>query len=115
MGFSLGAQCTRQRERRSPLSHPYFAAFRIFVKQLSLPWHHYQLTNLVLLGSAFLRRRSLPIRRLARKLAGPGKKHAALDRRFRRFLGNARLDEAAQDAAVAALLQFVLARMGAVP
>jgi Transposase DDE domain len=97
------------------MSHPYFAAFRIFVKQLSLPWHHHQLTNLVLLGSAFLRRRSLPVRRLARKLAGPGKEHAALDKRFRRFLGNRRLDEAAQDAALACLLQFILTRLGAVP
>jgi hypothetical protein len=97
------------------MDHPYFAAFRIFVKQLGLPWHHYQLTNLVLLGSAFLRRPSLPVRRLARKLAGPGKKYASFDKRFRRFLGNRRLDEVAEDAAVSAVLRFILARLGSVP
>ena len=95
--------------------HAYFAAFRTFVKQLRLPWHHYQQANLLLLGSAFLERRSLPVRRLARTLVGPGKPLPAMDKRLRRFLGNARLDEAAQDAAVACLLRGVLARLGAVP
>jgi tetratricopeptide (TPR) repeat protein len=38
-----------------------------------------------------------------------------MDKRFRRFLGNPRLTEAAQDAAVAGLLRFLLARPGAVP
>lgn len=97
------------------MSHPYFAAFRTFVKQLNLPWHRYQKANLVLLAGAFLQRRSLPVRRLARTVAGPGKQHCAVDKRFRRFLGNKRLDEAAQDAAVACLLRLVLARLGAVP
>ncbi len=94
---------------------PFYAAFRTYVKQLNIPWHRYQLANLLLLGTAFLQRRSLPVRRLARALSGPGKAHAATDKRLRRFLGNARLDEAAQDAAVAALLRFVLPRLGAVP
>jgi hypothetical protein len=95
--------------------YPYYAAFRTYVKQLSLPWHRYQLANLMLLGAAFLKRPSLPVRRLARTLGGPGRKHLAFDKRFRRFLGNKRLDEAAQNAAVGCLLRFVLARLGAVP
>jgi len=95
--------------------HAYFAAFRTFVKQLNLPWHHYQQANLLLMGTAFLERRSLPVRRLARTLVGPGKQHQGMDKRLRRFLGNARLDEAAQDAAVAGLLRFLLSRLGAVP
>src|SRR5438874_8833915 len=95
--------------------HPYFAAFRTYVKQLKLPWHHYQMENLRRLGGAFLQRRSLPVRRLARTIAGPGPKHRAADKRFRRFLGNPRLDEQAQDAAVACLLRFLLPRLGAVP
>jgi hypothetical protein len=97
------------------VSSPMLAAFGPFVKQLNLPWHHYQLTNLRLFGAAFLQRRSLPVRRLARTLAGPGKAHRAADKRLRRFLGNPRLDEAAQDAAVACLLRFILARLGPVP
>jgi hypothetical protein len=95
--------------------HPFYAAFRTYVKQLSLPWHRYQLANLLLLGTAFLQRRSLPLRRLARTLAGPGKAHCSVDKRLRRFLGNKRLDEAAQAAAVAALLRLVLPRLGPVP
>jgi len=80
------------------VSHPYCAAFRTFVKQVNVPWHRYQLANL-----------HLPVRRLA-TLAGPGKTHGAVDKRLRRLLGNTRLNEAAQDAAVACLLRFVLAR-----
>jgi hypothetical protein len=95
--------------------HPYFAAFRTYVNHLKLPWHRYQLENLRRLGGAFLQRRSLPLRRLARTLAGPGPKHRAADKRFRRFLGNPRLDEKAQDAAAACLLRFLLPRLGAVP
>ena len=94
--------------------HSYGAAFRVFIKQLGLPWHRHQLTNLVLLGGAFLARRSLPVRRLARTVAGPGPQLRALDKRLRRFLGNRRLDETAQDAAVGALLRLVLPRLGAV-
>lgn len=97
------------------MSHPYFAAFRTFVKHLKLPWHHYQTANLVLLASGFLKRPSLPVRRLARTLAGPGRGHLSLDKRFRRFLGNHRLHERAQDAAVGCLLRFLLPRLGAVP
>lgn len=94
--------------------HSYCGAFRVFVKQLCLPWHRYQLANLVLLGGALLARRSLPVRRLARTVAGPTPHLRAFDKRFRRFLGNKRLDEAAQDAAVGALLRLVLPRFGAV-
>jgi hypothetical protein len=96
------------------MCHPYFAAFRTYVKQLNLPWHHYQMENLRRLGGAFLERRSLPLRRLARTLAGPGPQHRAADKRLRRFLGNPRLDEKAQDAAVGCLLRFLLPRLGAV-
>lgn len=101
--------------KEKPVYYPYYAAFRTFVKQLSLPWHRYQLANLMLLAAAFLKRPSLPVRRLARTLGGPGREHLAFDKRFRRFLGNKRLDEAAQNAAVGCLLRFVLARLGAVP
>jgi hypothetical protein len=97
------------------MCHTYFAAFRTYVKHLKLPWHHYQMENLQRLGGAFLERRSLPVRRLARTIAGPGPKHRAADKRLRRFLGNPRLDEKAQDAAVACLLRFLLPRLGAVP
>jgi hypothetical protein len=95
--------------------HPYFAAFRTYVKQLKIPWHPYQMENLRRLGGAFLERRSLPVRRLARTLAGPGPKHRAADKRLRRFLGNERLGEKAQDAALSCLLRFLLPRLGAVP
>lgn len=94
--------------------HSYCAAFGVFVKQLRLPWHRNQLANLVLLGGAFLSRRSLPVRRLARAVAGPGPQLRALDKRLRRFLGNQRLNETAQDAAVGALLRGILPRLGAV-
>jgi hypothetical protein len=101
--------------KEKPVYSPYYAAFRTFVKQLSLPWHHYQLDNLMLLAAAFLKRPSLPVRRLARTLGGPGSKHLSFDKRLRRFLGNKRLDEAAQNAALGCLLRFVLPRLGAVP
>lgn len=94
--------------------HSYCAAFRVFVKQLGLPWHRNQRANLVLLGGAFLSRRSLPVRRLARAVAGPGKQLRAVDKRFRRFLGNNRLNEEAQDAALGSLLRVVLPRLVAV-
>jgi hypothetical protein len=103
------------KRKEKPVYPPFYAAFRTYVKQLRLPWHRYQLANLLLLGTAFLQRRSLPVRRLARTLGGPGPKHLAFDKRFRRFLGNRRFDEAAQNAAVGCLLRFVLARLGAVP
>src|SRR5947209_18764495 len=88
------------KRKEKPVYHPYYAAFRTFVKHLQLPWNRYQHANLLLLAAAFLKRPSLPVRRLARTLGGPGKKHLAFDKRFRRFLGNKRLDEAAQNAAV---------------
>jgi hypothetical protein len=51
-----------------PTSH--VAGFRLFVNHLHLPWNGYQRVNLIRLGGAFLKRPSLPIRRLARTLAG---------------------------------------------
>jgi len=93
----------------------HVATFRTFVNRLSLPWNRYQRENFLRLGAAFLQRRSLPLRRLARTLAGPNRSHRTADKRLRRFLGNPNLDQAAQDAALAAHLQFLLAKLGAVP
>lgn len=95
--------------------HPHVATFRVFVNRLNLPWNRYQQENFLRLGAAFLKRRSLLVRRLARTLAGVGPAHRAADKRLRRFLGNPLLDRAACDAALAAHLQFLLARLGAVP
>jgi hypothetical protein len=97
--------------KEKPVVHHYGAAFRTFVKQLALPWNRYQLDNLTLFAGAFLERRSLPVRRLARTLAGPGKSLRAPDKRLRRFLGNRQLD---MDAELACLVSFVLARLGEV-
>lgn len=96
-----------------PTSH--VAGFRLFVNHLHLPWNRYQRQNLADLGGAFLKRPSLPIRRLARTLAGPSRALRAPDKRFRRFLGNPRLDEPALDAALAAALARLLPRLGCVP
>jgi hypothetical protein len=95
--------------------HAHVSAFRTFVNRLRLPWNAYQQTNLVRLGAAVIQRRSLPIRRLARTIAGPTKSHRAADKRLRRFLGNPALGPAALDAALTAHLSFLLARLGAVP
>jgi len=95
--------------------HPHGATFRVFVNRLRLPWNRYQKENFLRLGAAFLKRRSLLVRRLARTLAGTGASHRAADKRLRRFLGNPNLDRVACDAAFAAHLQFLLARLGAVP
>jgi hypothetical protein len=95
--------------------HAHVSAFRTFVNRLHLPWNAYQLDNLVRLGAAVIQRRSLPVRRLARTIAGPSKNHRAADKRLRRFLGNPALGLAALDAALAAHLSFLLARFGAVP
>jgi hypothetical protein len=77
-----------------------------------VPWRKTQRENFRLLGAAFLQRRSLPLRRLARTLAGPTPQVKAADKRLRRFLGNDRL---ALDAALGAYLRFLLPRFGAVP
>lgn len=61
-----------------PSSH--VAGFRLFVNHLHLPWNRYQRQNLADLGGAFLKRRSLPIRRLARALAGPSRALRAPDK-----------------------------------
>src|SRR5215212_2631768 len=101
--------------KEKPMLHPHVATFRVFVHRLNLPWNRYQKENFLRLGAAFLQRRSLLLRRLARTLAGVGPAHHAADKRLRRFLGNPLLDRTACDAALAAHLQFLLARLGAVP
>jgi len=88
------------------------SAFRRFVGALKLPWHKPQVENLVRLGTAFFQERSLPLRRLARGLAGPRQAHRYADKRLRRFLGNEKLD---LPGALAALLGFLLPRFGPVP
>jgi hypothetical protein len=95
--------------------HAHVSAFRTFVNRLRLPWNRYQQENLLRLGAAVIQRRSLPIRRLARTLAGPTKSHRAADKRLRRFLGNPALGPAALDAALTAHLSFLLSRLGRVP
>jgi Transposase DDE domain len=92
--------------------HAHYAAFRVFIHHLALPLTRYQRENFLRLGAAFLTRRSLPVRRLARTLAGPFRSHRAADKRLRRFLGNPRLDEPTLDAALAAYLRFLLPRFG---
>jgi len=93
--------------------HAHYAAVRVFVHHLALPFPRHQRENFLRLGAAFLTRRSLPVRRLARTLAGPSRSHRAADKRLRRFLGNPRLDEPTRDAALAAYLRFLLPRFGA--
>jgi hypothetical protein len=95
-----------------PMLTSYSAAFRHFVNQLHLPWRKTQRENFIRLGAAFLQRRSLPVGRLARTLAGPTPQVKAADKRLRRFLGNDRL---ALDAALGAYLRLLLPRCGAVP
>lgn len=95
--------------------HAHVSAFRTFVNRLHLPWNRYQQANLVRLGAAVLQRRSLPVRRLARTIAGPSKDHRAADKRLRRFLGNPALGPTALDAALTSHLSFLLSRLGAVP
>jgi len=87
-------------------------SFGHFVNQLQLPWRKTQRANLILWGSAFLARQSLPVRRLARTLAPDptGAKH--MDKRLRRFLGNDRLQ---LDAGLRAYLALLLPRFGARP
>jgi hypothetical protein len=88
------------------------AAFRTFVNSLRLPWRKTQRENLIRWGGAFLQRRSLPVRRLARTLATHPKQAKVQDQRLRRFLGNDRL---ALAAALAAYREFLLPRLGPVP
>src|SRR5436190_3876855 len=101
--------------KEKPMFHAHVSAFRTFVNHLRLPWNAYQQENLVRLGAAVLQRRSLPLRRLARTIAGPTKSHRAADKRLRRFLGNPALGPSALDAALTAHLSFLLSRLGAVP
>jgi hypothetical protein len=79
---------------------------------LQLPWSKPQHQNLLAFGTAFCQARSLPLRRLARGLAGPGKAQRAPEKRLCGFLGNARPES---PGALAALLRFLLFRFGAVP
>lgn len=87
-------------------------AFSLFVHRLHLPWHKPQRNNLINLATAFARERSLPLRRLARVLVGPGREQRHMDKRIRRFLGNPQLDRAG---ALAAYLRFLLPRFNAEP
>jgi hypothetical protein len=88
------------------------SAFRPFLRALQLPWSKPQQGNLLRLSTAFCQERSLPLRRLARGLAGPGKQQRAPEKRLRYFLGSDRLD---LPGALAALLSFLLPRFGTVP
>jgi hypothetical protein len=114
-GLLLGCIMHPKQRKEKPMFHAHVSAFRSFVNRLHLPWNTYQQANLVRLGAAVIQRRSLPLRRLARTIAGPSKNHRAADKRLRRFLGNPALGPAALDAALAAHLAFLLARLGAVP
>jgi hypothetical protein len=114
-GLLLGCNMHLSDRKEKPMFHVHVATFRTFVNRLRLPWNHYQRDNLIRLGAAFLTRRSLPVRRLARTIAGPQKSHRAADKRLRRFLGNPALGPAALDAALAGYLQFLLSRLGAPP
>lgn len=87
-------------------------AFAHFVNRLQLPWRKTQRHNLILWGSAFLTRQSLPVRRLARTLAPLPTAAKHMDKRLRRFLGNERLH---LDAALRAYLAFLLPRLGEPP
>lgn len=80
---------------------------RTFVQHLELPWSKPQLKNFLLFGTAFLKEKSLPIRRLARAIAGPTPVHRHTDKKLRRFLGNQKLS---REGALKALLAFVLPR-----
>jgi hypothetical protein len=86
----------------------YTTAFRHFVNQLCLPWRKTQRENFIRLGGAFLVRRHVALRRLARTLAGPTPRAKAADKRLRRFLGNDRLH---LDEALRAYLRFLLPRL----
>ncbi len=83
--------------------------------RMALPWSKPQRGNLILLGAAFIECRSLPIRRLARALCGPGPEQRQMDKQLREFLGNRLLDTAALDAALCSHLQFVLGRFRETP
>ena len=87
-------------------------AFTHFVNRLDLPWRKTQRANLILWGSAFLTRQSLPVRRLARTLAPLPRQARHADKRLRRFLGNERLH---LDQALRAFLAFLLPRFGSQP
>jgi len=92
--------------------HPYRTAFRHFVNHLQLPWRKTQRENVILWGTGFLARQSLPVRRLARTLAPLPQQAKHMDKRLRRFLGNDRLH---LDQALRAYLAFLLPRLGPQP
>lgn len=96
----------------SPSYQPIVRAFALFVGALQLPWSKPQRGNLIQLGAGFAHDRSLPLRRLARVVAGPGRQHRHWDKRLRRFLGNPKLDRAG---ALRALLRFLLPRFAGLP
>jgi hypothetical protein len=88
------------------------AAFRRYLAQLQLPWSKPQRGNFALYATGFLAERSLPIRRVARALAGPKASHRHMDKRLRHFLGNPKLD---REGALGAYLRFLLPRFGQQP
>ena len=95
----------------TPAYRTTMSAFRPFLRALQLPWTKPQQGNLLRLATAFCQERSLPLRRLARGLAGPGKQQRAPEKRLRRFLGSEKLN---LPGALAALLRFLLPRFGSV-
>lgn len=92
--------------------HPYRTSFAGFVNRLALPWRKTQRANLILWGTAFLARQSLPVRRLARTLCALPRQAKHMDKRLRRFLGNDRLH---LDEGLRAYLRFLLPRFGKQP
>lgn len=88
------------------------AAFRVFSRALQLPWRKTQRVNLERFAAAFLTRRALPVRRLARTLAKLPGQTKREDKRLRRFLGNDRLH---LNEALRAYLRFLCGRFGPLP
>jgi hypothetical protein len=84
-------------------------AFQHFVHKLQLRWRKTQRRNLIQFASAVMATRGLPVRRAARASKGPVVAVRYTERRFRRFLGNDRLD---LDGGLRALLAFLLPRLG---
>src|SRR5437867_12725177 len=114
-GLLLWCMMHQRTRKEKPVVHPHFATFRVYLDHLKLPWSKPQRANLLRLAAAFLKRPSLPIRRLARTLAGPKADHRYVDKRLRRFLASKQLDQGALDAGLGCHLRFLLARLGAVP
>jgi len=89
----------------------HYAAFRVYVNYLGLPWSKPWRENFLRLAVGLCIQRTLLVRGIARALTGPMESMRYSDKRLRRFLGNDRLDESALDAALACHLRFFLARL----